>query len=162
MATLAAFFRRTEAQVMAEAAPARERGNVDVDAWRLRPLPCEDVYLYSKKIDNSRVVREADPVAGRKAWKNAAKGACAAGLLIMLIMPKAFGMVAGYRIHLLAREHERLVTERTELQLAEARLLSPERLERLAWEYGLVSPDTKHVVFINPTPEDTLALQVTK
>ena len=33
------------------------------DDYKLRALPNEDVYFYFKKIDNARVVREADPTA---------------------------------------------------------------------------------------------------
>ena len=36
---------------------------------KLRALPNEDVYLFTKRIDNSRVVRQADPRARARDWK---------------------------------------------------------------------------------------------
>ncbi len=160
MATVAAYFKRTGAQAFA---PATSGEWVQpVDTFRLRPLPSEDVYFFSKKIDNSRVVREADPAARRKAWKAGVKGFAAAGLLILLLMPKALGLVAGYQVHLLAREHDRMVTEKSVLALEEARLLSPERLEQLARELKLVNPDPKRVVVLNPKAEGALAWNVAK
>ena len=50
------------------------------DPFRLRALPNDDIYFYSKKIDNSRVVRQADPEARGECWS--AVGA--AGVLLML------------------------------------------------------------------------------
>lgn len=163
MATLAAFFKRTE-MMMAAAPVPREAWHQqeEADRWKLRPLPCEDVYFYSKPIDNSRVVREADPAAARRACKNGLKAAMAAGVLILLIMPKALSMVAGYSIHKLTVDHDRLLAESTILQLEEARLVSPERLEQLARTYGLINPDNHHVVFLNAKSTDALALNVRK
>ncbi len=160
MATVAAYFKRAGAQTMA---PVRGGEWVEpVDRYRLRPLPSEDVYFFLKKIDNSRIVREADPVARKRAWKAGVKGFAAAGLLILLLMPKALGMVAGYHVHKLAADHERLVNERAVLSLEEARLVSPERLEQLARELKLVNPDPKRVLVLNPKAESALAMIVTK
>jgi cell division protein FtsL len=164
MATLAAIFRRVETAAPAQT-PVQEfwSEQAEVNSWQLRPLPCEDVYFWSKKIDNARLVREADPAAGRRAWKAGLQAACIVAALVALVMPKALGMVAGYRIHMLAQERERLRSERTVLQLEEARLLSPERLEQLARQYGLVNPDVKHVVFLNAKPADgALAMNITQ
>jgi hypothetical protein len=163
MATLAAFFKRSDMMLAAAPAAGDSWDEAQTDRWQLRPLPCEDVYFYSKPIDNSRVVRETDPAEGRKAWRNGLKAALAAAALIVLLMPKALSLVAGYQIHQLSREHDQLVTERTILQLEEARLLSPQRLDELARAYGLVNPDNRHVVFLNTKgPENALALNVSK
>jgi hypothetical protein len=154
MATLAAFFRKTEA-------PAVSAG---CENWaseqecRLRPLPAEDVYFFIKKIDNSRVVREADPAARRRAWKAGVKGFAAAGLLIMLLVPKALDVVTGYRVHMLAREHETLVNAKAVVELEEAQLRSPDRLEQLARELRLVNPDPKRVVVLNAKTDSALAM----
>jgi hypothetical protein len=159
MATLAALFKRTEVGTMQTV----QGGWVNqAEPHCLRPLPAEDVYFFTKKIDNSRVVREADPQARRRAWKAGLKGFAAAGLLILLIMPKALGMVAGYRVHMLARQHEQLVNEKAFLELEDARLRSPARLERLAREMHLVNPDPGRVVVLNSAPDSALAMNVTR
>ena len=160
MATVAAYIKRAGTPMIAPA--ANGEWEQPIDTYRLGPLPSEDVYFFSKKIDNSRIVRETDPVARRKAWKAGAKGFAAAGLLIILLMPKALDIVAGYEVHLLARDHDRLVNERAVLQLEEAKLLSPARLEQLARDLKLVTPDPKRVVVLNPKAEGALAMNVTK
>ena len=69
MATLPAFFKRTEAPAEPHAAGSRDRDHrlrAERDPFQLRALPQEDVFFYCKKIDNSRLVREADPQAARR------------------------------------------------------------------------------------------------
>jgi hypothetical protein len=160
MATVAAYFKRAGVQAMA---PVRGGEWIEpVDDYGLRPLPSEDVYFFLKKIDNSRIVREADPAARKRAWKAGAKGVAAAALLILLLMPKALGMMAGYQVHMLAQDRERLINERSVLALEEARLVSPERLEQLAQELKLVNPDPRRVLVLNSKAESALALNVTQ
>jgi hypothetical protein len=153
MATRAAFFNRTETP----AAPAGGGGGLGSgpDAYRLRPLPSEDVYFYVKKIDNSRLVREADPAARRRAWQDGLKGLAAAGLLILLLMPKALGVVAGYEINQLTASHKKMAAEKTAIELQEAQLRSPDRLEQLARQMHLVNPDPRRVVVLNTAKTDS-------
>ena len=133
------------------------------DSFQLRPLPSEDVYFYAKKIDNSRVVREADPAARRRAWQAGLKGIAVAGLLILLLMPRAFDMVAGYRIHALSAEHDKLINRKAVVALEEAQLESPERLQQLAGQLRLVNPDPGRVVVLNSAkPDSALAMNVTR
>jgi cell division protein FtsL len=158
MATVAAYIKRTGTPMMAPAVSGE--WEQPVDTYRLRPLPSEEIYFFSKKIDNSRVVRETDPAARRKAWNVGAKGIAAASLLMLLLMPKALNLVAGYQVHQLARDHDRLVNERSVLQLEEAKLVSPARLEQLARDLKLVTPDPKRVVVLDPKAEGALAMNV--
>ncbi len=67
MGTLAAFFNRSN-DFIPTAAEATVQGNQRQatavrDAYQLRALPNDDVYFYCKRIDNSRLVRQADPAA---------------------------------------------------------------------------------------------------
>jgi hypothetical protein len=158
MATRAEIFRRTGAPAEPAVGEAWTSGP---DAYRLRPLPAEDVYFYVKKIDNSRVVREGDPDARKRAWQAGAKGLAVAGLLILLLIPKALGMVAGYQIHQLAATHERLAAEKAAIEVEDARLRSPDRLEQLARQMHLVNPDPRQVVVLNSVKADSaLAMNV--
>jgi len=162
MATVAAMFRRTEVRMAGSQTQGRESWDSGVDVYRLRPLPSEDVYFYSKRVDNSRLVREADPAARRRQFKSLGKGLAAAALLILLVIPKTLVLVAGYELNGLGREQTRMVNEKAVLELEEARLRSPERLEQLARQYNLVNPDPKRVMVLNPKGEGALALNVTK
>jgi hypothetical protein len=46
------------------------------------------------------------------------------------------------------------------LELDEARLLSPERLQQLAGQLQLVDPDPTRVVYLNPPTDGSLALNM--
>ena len=150
MATLAWFFRR------AIPAPAPEAGAYD--PYRLRPLPHQDVYFFSKKINNSRAAREADP-QDRRACLAAVGGACAIVTLLGLILaPNAANTLAGYRLEALRAEHDHLAVESRALAVREAELLSPDNLERLAAERGLKVPTAGQVIHLDPQDEGTVAL----
>lgn len=159
MATMAAYFKRPATAAVGDAVP-REYWNQEPDPFQLRPLPCEDVYLYCKKVDNSRVVREADPIARKNCWRAVSASFAAALVLMLLMLPDALGMIAGYQIHSLARDHEKLSQNLSRLELEEAALLSPQRLQELARDLRLVDPDSTHVVYINTKSDSTVALNV--
>ena len=59
MATLANIFNRFTVAGAAEA--DNSRAAAASEDYRLRALPNEDVYFFVKRIDNSRVIRQADP-----------------------------------------------------------------------------------------------------
>ena len=111
MATLAAIFKRSEGNV-ATAEEPRENWDWAPDPYQLRPFPSEDVYFYCKKVDNGRLRREADPLAHRKCWHAATMAFAAALFLMILMLPDALGMMAGYQIDSLSREHARLLRDR--------------------------------------------------
>jgi hypothetical protein len=102
------------------------------DPYVLRPLPNEDVYLYVKRFDNTLVVRQADPQAGRSAWKAIGASAIAAGLLVCLLLPGAYRLLAGYQIDSLERALEQSVKELKTLEYEEARRLNLDRMREMA------------------------------
>ena len=53
----------------ASAGAARPRILGNEDRYEVPAFPNEDVYLYVKHIDNSRVLREADPAARAICWR---------------------------------------------------------------------------------------------
>ena len=59
MATLATFFKRSDA--MGARAQRVAAVRAESDPFRLRALPNDDIYLHWKRIDNSRIVRQATP-----------------------------------------------------------------------------------------------------
>jgi hypothetical protein len=157
MATLANIFNRfTEAGSMADAAPhAAQRSTAD--AFKLRALPNEDVYFFVKRIDNSRVVREADPGARRKSWKFLGGASAAAVFLVGMLLPSAYGLMAGYQLHHLQAENQKLINERATLELEEARLVSPERLQILAKD-KFVEPAQGQTIYLAPKNDSSLAM----
>jgi hypothetical protein len=157
MATLANIFNQfTGAKPVAGAVTAAEtRGRSDV--FRMRAAPNEDVYFFVKKIDNSRVVRQADPCARARDWRLIGGAGFAATALIAVLLPSAYGLLAGYQLTQLEQQHHRLQAERTRLELQEAKLVSTERLQRLATMQEFVDPAADKVVYL-PKSDSSLAL----
>jgi hypothetical protein len=151
MATLANVYQRVFAKVREEAeAPPRI-----VDASiRLRAFANEDVYFYVKRLDNSRVVRAADPAARGACWKLIGTTGAAVILLIGVLLPSAYGLLAGYQIQSLRLEGQRLITEQAALELEEARLLSPARIEALARQQQFVNPAPAKIVYLENKNEE--------
>ena len=150
MATLPASFRRTEAlgnnHTEASARPRAVRA--ERDPFALRALPQEDVFFYCKKVDNSRLVREADPHARGVCWGAIGAACVILALLTGVAAPSVTNTLAGYKLESLRSEQRRLLDERRTLELEEAELLSPERLEKLAKKQNLVTPQSGQVVHL--------------
>ena len=154
-ATLANLFGRfMTARGLAQAAPGM---HAQEDPYRLRAIPNEDVYFYVKRIDNSRVVREAEPGARGAAWKVIASSFAVAVLLAGPMLPSVYGLLAGYRLETLRQEKHRLEIVHASLELEETRLLSPARLEELAKKQQFIDPAPQKLVYLEGKPEGTLA-----
>jgi hypothetical protein len=115
---------------------------------RIRAFANEDILFYVKRIDNSGVVRQADPHARARCMKMAGSVFAAAVLLIFILLPSAYGLLAGYKIQSLKQESERLSAARASLELEESQLLSPARMEQLAREQQFVDPAPQKVVYL--------------
>jgi cell division protein FtsL len=158
MATLATFFRRADAARRADQAPPIVR--VDAESFELRALPAEDVYFYSKRIDNSRVVRQADPQARGDCLATIGAACLLIGLLATAAAPKLGGILSGYQLQALEQERLRLTNEYRVLEVEEAALRSPARLEQLARERNLVQPSPEQIVHLDPRADGSLAFHV--
>jgi hypothetical protein len=160
MATLATFFRdasshqagaRRSSRALGarEAADSIRAARTQADPFRLRALPNDDIYFYAKKIDNQRLVRQADPDARGECWS--AVGA--AGVLLMLgasiIAPHVGSILAGYKLESLKQERQTLVDQKRDLEVKEAGLVSPERLNSLARARSLTSPASDQVIHLD-------------
>src|SRR5664280_377167 len=143
MATMPVSYRRTEAAAEQSQGPelaSRTAGTRERDLCELRALPMEDVFLFSKKVSNERLVREDDPKAQKACWSAIVKAAAVLALLTGAVAPRVANTIAGYRLEALRSEERKLADERSALDLEEAKLLSPDRLERLAHKQHLVTP----------------------
>ena len=124
------------------------------DSCRLRPLPNEDVYLFVKRIDNSAVIRAADPAARRARSRSAFTGFAAAALIIAGLIPAAYNTMAGFHIESLRAEQTRLKQQAAALELEEAGLLSPQRLEKMAKSLKMMEPAPTSVEYLSGTVSD--------
>ena len=161
MATMPAFLRKNEAP--ATPVPALEtvtrtvRTRAARDPFQLRSLPHDDVYFYCKRIDNSRLVRQENPQSRGACWSAIGAACVLLVLLTSAFAPTAMTTLAGYKLEALHGEERRLLEERRTLDLQEAELLSPARLDQLAHQNNLVTPSSGQVVHLDK-PEGEVAM----
>jgi hypothetical protein len=155
MATLAMLDRFTTANG-ASGDSSRTRVLDSEQRYAVPQFPNEDVYLYVKHIDNSRVLREADPAARKACWRLIGSSFAFAVLVIGLLLPSLNRMMAGYRMEALRQERQRLELDRASLELAETKLLSPARLEELARTQRFVDPAPEAVVYLDANKSDQI------
>src|SRR5690348_16099546 len=107
-----------------------------------------EVY-FTKSIDNSRLVKVEDPRRNREMKQFAT----ALGCLFLLVMTFAWqhfkAIEYGYKIEALRSQRDGLVEMNRALRLEEASLRDPERIDRIAREMGLQSPQAGQVFRID-------------
>lgn len=101
---------------------------------------------FAKAIDNSRLVKVEDPRRARELRQFG----IALGCLFLFVMAYAFqhfkAIEYGYKVEALKSQRDGLVEMNRSLHLEEASLRDPERIDRLAREMGLQSPQAGQVV----------------
>lgn len=161
MATAASFFKqpaaifrgRTEQPIARVAAAVTED-----DPFTLTGLPNDDVYFFCKRIDNSRLVRQADTQT-KGEW-SAIAGVCAMAILVggAMIAPGVKGILDSYKIQELKHEQQALRIELRKVDVAEERLLNAPRLDALAPEHHLVRPAADQVIRLQPNGDRSFAM----
>lgn len=145
MATLAAIWKRSNRMAaVGDGWSIRES-----DPYALRGLPNDTVFFYSKKIDNSRLVRQADPGAGDECMSAVGAGALLLMLGVSIVAPHVALVRAGYQLEAAKAERQTLLDQRRELEVREAGLLSPSRLNDIAKAHNLTSPLSSQVVHLD-------------
>src|SRR5713101_5701723 len=117
--------------------------------YLLRALPNEDIFFHTKRVDNSRLVREPDPRAKSECWSSIGAVCAVAAVLITSLVPGVAGITAGYQLEALKQERARLLNERRGLEVEEAKLRGPERLEQLAKDQKMAPPKPDQIVNLN-------------
>ena len=101
---------------------------------------------FTKAIDNSRLVKVEDP---RRAREMRHFG-MALGCLFLFVMAYAFqhfkAIEYGYKIEALKSQRDSLAEINRAMRLEEASLRDPERIDRMARELGLQSPQAGQVM----------------
>ena len=162
MATLPAFLKKNEADTGdprdMDAAVRTSRMRPVRDPFQLRPLPHEHLFLYNKRIDNSRLVREADPKSKGACWNAIGAASVLAILVASAFAPSVATTIAGYKLEALRIEERRLLDEQRGLELQEAELLSPARLDQIAQKNNLVAPSSAQVFHLEGKPQGAVAM----
>src|SRR5204863_23086 len=71
-----------------------------------------------------------------------------------IIAPHVGSLLAGYKIETLKQEHQILLDQRRALDVEEARLLSPARLNQLARQHSFSSPAPDQIIHLDSLPRD--------
>src|SRR5579859_4176732 len=103
---------------------------------------------FNKAIDNSRLVKVADP----KRAKEMKMFAFSVAVLFFFVMVYAWQHLSsieyGYKIEAQKIERDALLEQNRALRLEEASLRDPDRIEQLAARMGLVSPQAGQVMHL--------------
>jgi hypothetical protein len=159
MATMAAFFRRADAPAYAERAARPVPVRTERSPFELRALPQEDVFFYSKKIDNSRLEREHDPHAHGACWSAIGGAAVVLALLTGVLAPSVASTLAGYKLEALRSEERKLLDEKRALELQEAQIVNLNNLEQLAGKHHLYTPENGQVVRLDGNADGAVAMK---
>lgn len=162
MATLPAFLRRMGQgdvpEALQEVQPRLTAVRAERDPFQLRPLPFEDLVFDCKRIDNSRLVREADPQSRGRCLSVIGVAGMALALIVAVAAPRVANTLQGYTLENLRSEERRLLDDRRVLELRQAELRSPERLERLAQGRNLAPPTAGQVIHLESRPDSSVAM----
>lgn len=109
---------------------------------------------FAKPIDNSRLVKIEDPRRSREMRQFG----IALGCLFLLVMTYTWqhfkAIEYGYKVETLRASRDGLLEMNRTLQLEDAALRSPERIDRLAREYGMEPPQAGQVIRMEPASSD--------
>ena len=118
--------------------------------WNATP----EIY-FAKPIDNSRLVKVEDP---NRACEMRQVGV-ALGCFFLLVMTYTWqhfkAVEYGYRVESLKLQRDGLLEVNRALRLEEASLRSPDRIDRLARDFGMQPPQAGQVVRMDTTSTDS-------
>jgi len=114
-----------------------------------RRKPCwtgtPEIY-FAKPIDNSRLVKVEDPKR-RREMKHFSFALCCLFLLVMTYAWQHFKAIEyGYKIETLRGQRDGLLEINHNYRLEEASLRSPDRIDRLARQYGMQPPQAGQII----------------
>jgi len=128
---------------------------VDARAARRSVAGITPEFYFQKTIDNSRLVRISDPQRRREIRMFSA---CMVALfmLVMFYAWQHFSSIEyGYKIEQQKAERDRLTEVNRALRLEAASLRYPGRIDALARQMGLESPEPGQVIEMNPDEAST-------
>ncbi|MGC2637240.1 MAG: cell division protein FtsL [Acidobacteriaceae bacterium] len=113
--------------------------------------------LFTKRIDNSRLVKVTDPARGREMRSFA----CAMAFLLSLALIYGWqhftAIEYGYRLEAQKQQVQQMEEQNRELRLTAAELADPSRIDTMARAYGLTAPHPGQVVRPNDAADGNSA-----
>lgn len=102
--------------------------------FRSRALPKEDICLYVKAINNQDVIRPANPAEVAASAGVSSSALVVAGMLVLLLLPGGYNLVAARRMESFRKEQASLQNELQRLRIKESGMLSARQLKNWAGE----------------------------
>ena len=103
---------------------------------------------FNKAIDNSRLVKVADPQRAREIRMFSIAAAVLFSFIMIYAWQHLSSIEYGYKIEAQKIERDALLEQNRSLRLEEASLRDPDRIEQLAARMGLVSPQAGQVMHL--------------
>jgi cell division protein FtsL len=103
---------------------------------------------FNKAIDNSRLVKVADPRRAREIRMFSVASAVLFCFIMIYAWQHLSSIEYGYKIEAQKIERDALLEQNRALRLEEASLRDPERIEQLAARMGLVAPQAGQVMHL--------------
>lgn len=126
------------------------------DPFEIRAFPCEDIFFWTKNIDNSRVEQRRDPRFLGRVWRMVTAAVFVVVLGIGYGVPNAYRLLAGVEIQGLETELARLDARRQQLSVQYSAMRSPAVLEkRGAGRY--VATNSSNDIHLPPPPDARVA-----
>src|SRR5438270_12352751 len=122
----------------------------DCVAIAMRGTP--EIY-FPKHIDNSRLVKVADPRRSREMMQFAAACAVLFVFAMMYAWQHFSAIEYGYKIETAHAQVQNLSEENNQLRLEQAALRDPQRIDQMARNMGMFAPQVGQVVGLEPQPE---------
>ena len=119
---------------------------------RRRGVPTPEFY-FTRSIDNSRLVKAADPVRAREMRVFAAAVTVLFSLIMVYGLQHFSAIESSYQVESEKQVRDQLREENRQLRLAEAQLTQPGRIDSLAHQMGLAEPNPGQVVHPSARPD---------
>ncbi|MFZ0273992.1 MAG: cell division protein FtsL [Acidobacteriaceae bacterium] len=110
--------------------------------------------LFTKRIDNSRLVKANDPARGREMRSFAYAMAFLLSLVMVYGWQHFSAIECGYHISAEKQQMQQLDEQNRQLRLTEAQLADPARIDTMAKNLGLTAPQPGQVVRPNAAATD--------
>jgi hypothetical protein len=158
MTNLAAIYDWIAARALGRAASAAnaQRGNSE---YKLRALPNEQIELYIKRIDNSRLTRTVDRRDYAASIGISGGVPLASFAIILLLLPGAYNLLASRHMEKLRDENMQLQNDLRKVQVREAQVKSAHQLKAWAGK-KYVEPAAGTVTY--GAPPDTVVASLKK
>jgi cell division protein FtsL len=119
---------------------------------RRRGIPTPEFY-FTRRFDNSRLVKASDPVRVREMRVFAAALTVLFSLIMVYAVQHFSAIESSYSVESEKQVRDQLREENRQLRLSEAQLTQPGRIDGMARELGLVAPQPGQVVHPSAHPD---------